>query len=82
MSKRFILPIRPGNLMWLPIVLTAWVAASHWGTPHLLVAYRWTGSEQFRFYRDCEYWGVSRFRLSPIDGRCPVVIFARAGVMQ
>ena len=77
MGTRLVAPVRARNLVWVLISGAAYAAASIWGTPHLRIAYRWTGSERFPFYRVCEYWGLARFTLSPSDGRCPVVVLAR-----
>lgn len=77
-SKPSVAWVRPINLLWVPVLGLAWVAADLWGTPHLRVSWEGTGRYEAPYYRLCHYWGVSSFRIRPVDGRCPIVILARA----
>lgn len=74
----FVVPVRPSNLLWVPVAGLAWAATILWGTPHLRVGYSWNGRAAAPFYQACEYWGVSSFRVRPVDGKCPLVILAHS----
>lgn len=74
----FVVWVRPGNLLWVPVVGLAWAATALWGTPHLRVSYTWNGRAAAPFYQACEYWGVSSFRVRPVDGKCPLVVLTRS----
>lgn len=83
MSKQgkvgFVAPVRLSKLAWLPIVLGALWAGYHYGTPHLRVAYVWSGSRAHPTYHECQYWGLNPFKVRPVYGECPILVLARRG---
>jgi len=78
-KARFVAPIRPSQLVWLPIVLGVLWAGRHYGTPHLRVVYVWSGTTSHPTYHECQYWGLHPFKVRPRFGKCPVMVLAKPG---
>lgn len=76
--KRFVAPIRGRNLIWLPAIVGLALVVEFYGTPHLRVRATWSGSDADPFYHNCEYLGFRQFRMTPADGACPLILFAKA----
>jgi hypothetical protein len=62
------------KIKFRPLILVALsVMVYHWGLPHALLSYRYSGEGLTRFYYSCEYIGWKPFIRS---GRsCPIVIW-------
>ncbi|MEM1410208.1 MAG: hypothetical protein AAGG79_05620 [Pseudomonadota bacterium] len=77
-----------GLFAWLLVPLGLWLAVLVWGTPHIVVSYRFnvsTGSSGNphdprvpRDYIDCTYWGLEGSITVPAtDRRCPWIRMVR-----
>ena len=62
---------KPRRATWLPVVLV--VAASMYGTPHMLVTYRCNGSGPYAHCSSCSYFGAQGMRDLISPGQCPVI---------
>lgn len=77
-TASFVAPIRLINCLWLIIVGGLWMAANHFGTPHLRIQYTWSGSKSYPTYHACSYWGLHSFRVEGAPLTCPLLVLARA----
>ncbi|MEO1688251.1 MAG: hypothetical protein AAFU61_10130 [Pseudomonadota bacterium] len=66
-----------GLLLWLLVPAALWLAATLWGTPHVLLSYTYRGAEgrwipaAERVHRDCAYVGwTGRRSAAAYHGRC------------
>ena len=72
--------------LWLLVPLGAWMALETWGTPHLVVSYRfYDNGDRYnpwaqRHYTDCAYWCVHGVIQIPAqDAKCPWVRMMKVG---
>lgn len=63
--------IRARNLAWAPMLAAAWLAATIYGSPHLLWTYKHVNSRML----SCRYVGAHSQQAAPVDGECPAVRF-------
>lgn len=70
-------PVRPRNLIWLPVLGAGVLAAMVFGTPHLRFRYVWNGKADAPLYYSCDYVGLHPFNLQPADGECAVLMLSR-----
>lgn len=72
----FVWPVRPKHLLWLPPVLSMFlVSPATLPTPHLRIAYSYSGSTAAPHYHQCDYAGLHARRVVPPDGHCPLIAF-------
>lgn len=71
-------PVRPGKLLWVPIIAGLWWAVEVYGTPHLRFAAKWTGEPSHKIYLECDYVGWHSRRIHPRSGECPLIRLLRA----
>lgn len=78
----FVGPIRLRSLVWVLAVGSLVWGIHSYGTPHLRFAYTYHSLqpappfiEGQRFYIRCDYIGWNSQRISPRDGRCPLIRF-------
>lgn len=55
------------------ILIGLGVMAYHWGLPHVLFNYRYSGDGASRIYTSCEYIGWEPFVAAGL--RCPIVVW-------
>lgn len=72
--------------LWLLIPLAFWGSVTIWGTPHVVVTYRFLDNgdrynlRAERHYIDCTYFGWTGTRIVPaIEANCPWVRLLKAG---
>lgn len=59
-----------------PIVLVGMgMMIYHWGVPHLLMTYRYSGEGALRVYHRCDYVGWQPFTSTGPD--CPLIVWVR-----
>lgn len=69
-------------LLWLMIPLGLWLAMATWGTPHLVLSYRFYDNGRPydpltpRIYASCDYLGINGWvTVRATQGTCPWVRF-------
>ncbi|MEM8786872.1 MAG: hypothetical protein AAGE76_01270 [Pseudomonadota bacterium] len=74
--------------LWLAVPLGLYGVYTHWGTPHLVYEYTFTGGSRSdprlpRHYLTCRYIGWHGSVIAPAQaGRCPWVRFFHGGSGQ
>ena len=65
---------------WVLVPLGIWLAASMWGTPHVMLGYRYVANgdgyvpSAYRQRTACTYWGMGgSVTIRPYGARCPWV---------
>lgn len=71
--------------LWLLAPVALWLAITLWGTPHLVVGYRFhDNGDRYnplvpRVYTSCSYLGVhGTVRVPAFDADCPWIVFLRS----
>jgi hypothetical protein len=67
-----VLPVRPGQFIWLVLIGIIWLLVSNYGTPHLRYYYRYSGTTDQPYYHSCQYIGLHSQTIKPHDGKCPL----------
>ncbi|WP_422363234.1 hypothetical protein [Pyruvatibacter mobilis] len=68
--------MRLKHLLWLPPVLALLlIDPGIIPTPHLRFAGTYSSTSADPYFHHCDYVGLHSRRISPPDGRCPIIAF-------
>ena len=66
-------PVRPGQFIWLGVIVVLGILVTMFGTPHLRFQYQYTGARSNPHYLSCQYIGIHSQTINPQTGKCPLI---------